>query len=387
MSVRENQLIDFISDSDKYERLLSFEDQMKYQTEIISSFFNQQNITDNTGKDNKLNIFETQSMTNLTSDDECNPFLIFMKTKTDKLSKDQLSKSEAMFVWSDYKRTLNKIIPILISHFKSRTCNMRVVLEVISDFLDSSSSSLTSKMNQVDSCANFLVEYMEHYYSIDTMMKDVDLKVIFKFCSYQKILSNQKIVFRINQTITSENELYLKNFNSKIGEVVSGVLSLDKVKKYYEKLTSKEKAERLAVFNEKKSNIRVIPDLLLKSQKRGKRKIDDVYLSDMLQLSRESSRTNQILINGINVSFRDCPYVVLINLSDLEARFMYQLENKELEMFKTTLQMTISDLYGSTSLVQHFFGKGVIEKKLPILTRIVQVLRNEFIDNKMNTTD
>ena len=75
MSVRENQLIDFISDSDKYERLLSFEDQMKYQTEIISSFFNQQNITDNTGKDNKLNIFETQSMTNLPTAMICTSYL------------------------------------------------------------------------------------------------------------------------------------------------------------------------------------------------------------------------------------------------------------------------------------------------------------------------
>ncbi len=118
---------------------------------------------------------------------------------------------------------------------------------------------------------------------------------------------------------------------------------------------------------------------MIKSQKKGRKKIDDMYLVDMLRLSRDASAPNQFLLKGINLGFRDCPYVLFINLTDLESRLNSQLEAKELEVFKTMVQLIANEMLGSVIYLEGFLGKELLLKRVPIIARICDVVRDKYL--------
>lgn len=369
----------FLQDCDKYDKLTGFDSQVGFQTEIVSSFFNQQTENEKQASppENK-GFIETRSMTNLTADDEYNPFLTFLKTKSDILSPQKLTKSEAFLLWSEYKKTLNKLHPIFASHFSAKNCNLRVALNVLSDFVDSPCATFEEKMRQVDSAICFLVDYMAIYYPVDAMTTQADLRVIFRFAAYQHLLAHPKVVACINLVVNRESDLLLKGFANKLPEVLSGVMKLDQVGKYFDKETAKEKADRIALITEKKSS-RCSPGLMIKSQKKARKRIDDMYLVDMLRQSRDAGATNQFLLKGINLGFRDCPYVLFINLTDLESRLNCQLEAKEIEVFKTMVQLIAHEMVGSVIYMENFLGREILLKKVPIIARICDVVRDKYL--------
>ena len=376
---RDKYLVRFLQDCDKYDKLTSFDSQVGFQTEIVSSFFNQQTESEKQASPTeKKGFVETKSLTNLTADDEYNPFLTFLKAKSDILSPHKLTRSQAFLLWSDYKKALNKLNPIFTSHFSAKNCNLRVVLQVLNDFIDSPADSFEEKMRQIDASIDFLVEYMAIYYPVDSMTTQADLRVIFRFAAYQHLLASPKVVSCINLIVSRESELLLKSLPNKMAEVIAGVMKLEHVARYFVKETAKEKADRIALLAEKKST-HSSPDLMIKSQKKARKKIDDMYLVDMLRLSRDASAPNQFLLKGINLGFRDCPYVLFINLNDLETRLNAQLEAKEIEVFKTMVQLIANEMLGSVIYMESFLGRELLLKRVPIIARICDVLRDKYV--------
>jgi hypothetical protein len=252
---KDKYLVRFLQDCDKYDKLTSFDSQVGFQTEIVSCFFNQQTESEKQASpQEKKGFAETKSLTNLTADDEYNPFLTFLKAKSNILLPHKLTKSQAFLLWSEYKKTLNKLNPIFTSHFSTKGCNLKVALQVLSDFIDRPTDTFEEKMRQIDASIDFLVDYMAIYYPADSMTTQVNLRVIFRFTAYQHILANPKVVSCINLIVNRESELLLKGIASKMVDVVAGVLKLDQVSRYFVKETAKEKADRIALLAEKKSS-------------------------------------------------------------------------------------------------------------------------------------
>lgn len=116
--------------------------------------------------------------------------------------------------------------------------------------------------------------------------------------------------------------------------------------------------------------------MLMKSRQLPTRKIQDAHVLDMLMVCRDSSENNHFLVKGLNLGFRECPYVLLINLVELESRFDNALSSKEREHFKSILNSIGSDMLGSVILLEVFFGGEILTRKLPIIMRICTVLRD-----------
>jgi len=166
---------------------------------------------------------------------------------------NKLTKSQAFLLWSEYKKTLNKLNPIFTSHFSSKGCNLRVALQVLSDFIENPTDTFEEKMQQIDASIDFLVDYMAIYYPVDSMTTQADLRVVFRFTAYQHLLANPKVVACINLIVNRESDLLLKGLTNKIPDVIAGVMRLEQVSKYFVKETAKEKADRIALLTEKKS--------------------------------------------------------------------------------------------------------------------------------------
>ena len=96
----------------------------------------------------------------------------------------------------------------------------------------------------------------------------------------------------------------------------------------------------------------------------------------MLRLSRDSSIKNHIWLKGINLSFRDCPYVLLLNLLDFETRLDGQLSSKDTESFRNMINHIAPDLLGSVMYLEQFFGSDILMKKAPICMRACDVMRD-----------
>lgn len=96
----------------------------------------------------------------------------------------------------------------------------------------------------------------------------------------------------------------------------------------------------------------------------------------MLMMCRDSSENTHFLVKGLNLGFRDCPYVLLINMTDLEGRIDNALSSRDLESFKSILNSIGSDMLGSIVLLECFFGAELLSRKLPIVMKICSVLRD-----------
>ena len=76
----------------------------------------------------------------------------------------------------------------------------------------------------------------------------------------------------------------------------------------------------------------------------------------MLTVCRDSSENTHFLVKGLNLGFRECPYVLLINLSDLERRFDNVLSNRDRDGFKAMLR---ENAFEAGELAQLVAEKGV----------------------------
>ena len=103
---------------------------------------------------------------------------------------------------------------------------------------------------------------------------------------------------------------------------------------------------------------------------------------DMLMVCRDSSENTHFLVKGLNLGFRECPYVLLINLSDLERRFDNVLANRDRDGFKAMLNTICSDMLAAVIILEVFFGVELVCRKLPIISKICTILRfnNSSVD-------
>ena len=106
------------------------------------------------------------------------------------------------------------------------------------------------------------------------------------------------------------------------------------------------------------------------------RRIKDAHLMDMLMLSRECSESNHFLVKGLNLAFRECPYLTMINLTDLEGRLDNVLSSKDLVSLNSILIAISGDMYGSVLFLNSFFGDELLCRKIPIVSKICKVLKD-----------
>lgn len=71
--------------------------------------------------------------------------------------------------------------------------------------------------------------------------------------------------------------------------------------------------------------------------------------------------------------------MLFINLTDLESRLNSQLEAKEIEVFKTMVQLIAHEMVGSVIYMENFLGREILLKKIPIIARICDVVRGMYL--------
>lgn len=253
---KDTELGGYILDSEYFENLSCFEKQIKYQTELLTCFFNQQpdfsNNQDLSPATNRVKI-ESKSMTNLTSDDELNPFLIFLKCKTEIILPSQVSKKRAKEIWADYKKAINKMLPTIRSHINSHNCNITVLLDLLARFIIRKGGSLNNLMRNMDLAVCFAVEYMMVYYQIELLSKQsVDLSQVFRFAAYQVLFKQDEISILINEAVNAESFSQGKQIVARFNEIVTQLKQIPKIGYYFERKSAQEKADLMALLSEKK---------------------------------------------------------------------------------------------------------------------------------------
>lgn len=366
-------------DSKNFDQLSTYDSQLKYQTELLMCFFNQQPDFDQAKEmspaTNRVKV-ETKSMTNLTTDDEYNPFLTFLKAKSDKILPSKMSRKQAMNVWTEYKKAVNKVLPTLRSHLESKKCNLTVLMGLMSSFVSGRGSSVKEVINNIDTVVDFSVKYMVIYYQTDVLCKqEVDLAEVFRFGAYQLLFKDEEINNRLNNVSNNESYLPSKKIPARFLEIIEALKQIPSVRRHLEKTDAQEKAEKIALLNEKKSRLEITVDLLLKSKAQPSRRVRDAHVIDMLMICRDSSENTPFLVKGLNLGFRECPYVLLINLTDLEGRFESRLSNRDREAFKSMLTSIGADMLSAVIILENFFGEELLCRKLPITTKVCTVLR------------
>lgn len=245
-------------DSDKYEQLGNLEQQLPFQMEMFTAFFNQQPEWD-IAKDESPRPVETKTVTNLSTDDEFNPFLTFLKTKTDLLNPAKMSKKEAISQWAYRKKYLSKMYPILMSHFENKACNLYILVRELTSFLSASQTTIAKKVKQLEKCVDFSFKYMNIYYGIDLYKNiNVDLSPIFKFITYQQLLKSQQVITKVNEAVNQLSYNLTSEGSMRLSEITAAVLKIEKVKTYFSKESALQKAEKLNQLMEKKSNVHVL---------------------------------------------------------------------------------------------------------------------------------
>ena len=229
----------YLLDYEQFELLVSFETQIKYQTEFLTCFFNQQpdsqeESNESSPQKSKKKI-ETKSMTNLTSDDEFNPFLTFLKSKTDVILPSKVSKKKAMEIWAEYKKVINKILPIVRSHISSQRCNITILLTLLKSYILRRGGNMATLMQEIDRGIKFLVEYMAIYYQLRLMSKQqTDLSEVFRFGAYQEIFKDREISVLINEAANEECYAQSKLLLTKFNEIVMQLKKIPKIGNYFE---------------------------------------------------------------------------------------------------------------------------------------------------------
>lgn len=246
-------------DSKYFDQLSCFDDQLKYQAELLSCFFNQQPdfepLKDISPATTRVKI-ETKSMTNLTADDEYNPFLTYLKSKTDLIHPNHVSKRQALEIWADYKRAVNKILPIIRNHLESKKSNIRVLILLMSSYVANKGGSVKSILGYMEEVVEFAVKYMGIYYHVDALTKQrVDIREIFRFGAFQVLFKEDEVNSKINNAAHNESFGPSKAMSRKISEITTALKQIPTVRRYLDKTDSQEKAEKLAIIKEKKSSL------------------------------------------------------------------------------------------------------------------------------------
>lgn len=257
-SYRDTPIGCYVVDSQHYDQLSNYESQIKYQAELLTCFFNQESDFDYQKEmspaTNRVKI-ETRSMTNFTSDDDSNPFLTFLKAKTDKILPTKVTKRQAMELWTSYKKTINKVLPTIRSHINSKKCNLRVLMDLVSNFVAGQGSTVKEIVRNMDVVVDFSVKYMTLYYQTEALSNQtVDLQEVFRFGAYQILFKDEAINSRLNNAVHNESFAPSRLVNTKYIEIIAALKQIPTVRKYLEKTDSQEKAEKIALINEKKSN-------------------------------------------------------------------------------------------------------------------------------------
>lgn len=375
----------YMIDSDFFNELCSSEGQIAFQTELTSASFSHLQETSTSKQDRQ--VLETKSMTNLTAEGEYNPFLTYLKLKTKALESDVLSRKEAIEKWVDYKKSMNKIHPILESHLKSKTCRLMVLFSELAKYVsrpvstNNSETLLDSALQRLDEAAQFASEYMVIYYALDLYKTPkIDISLIFKFFVTSAIFRDRVVNARLVQFANDISYKFVKNLSLKMASIVDTICSMENVKTYMAKDTSADPQERIAMMNEKKSRELPHSELLLKSKKpqsrsNQKKKLEDQIINEMLRISRDSNTPSNYLLQGINLCYRECPYVMMLNIFELEGRFDANLAGKDLEGFKTMVRATAADLMSSVLIIESFFRRDKLMTKLPYSFKICDTLR------------
>jgi hypothetical protein len=375
----------FLIDSDFFNELCSLEGQIPYQTELTAASLS--HFQESAQAQLEKQVLETKSMTNLTAEGEYNPFLTYMKLKTKILDSDQLSRREATELWIDYKKSLNKIHPILESHAKSKSCRLSLLLLELCNYVaqpfmgNHSEIHLDSAMSRLEEAAEFASQYMVIYYALDLYKNPkTDISLIFKFFVTSAIFKDRVVNARLVQFASNTSYKLVSNMPRKIMIVTEVIMNMDQVKRYMNKDTSADPQEKAALMKDKMSKEIYHSELLSKGKKPvnrtgQKRKLEDQIINEMLRISRDSTTPSNYLLQGINLSYRECPYVMLLNIFELENRLDANLASKDLEGFKTIVQSTVSDLMSSMLIIDCFFRRDKIISKLPYSFKICDALR------------
>ena len=106
-------------------------------------------------------------------------------------------------------------------------------------------------------------------------------------------------------------------------------------------------------------------------------------MMDLLRLSRDSGTNAQFILKGVNLSDRECPYTLVVNLKEFDKRLLSQLASSQIEIFKQIVQTAGCDILAAVIIVETFFSKEVCFNKAPIISRICDVLRDNQ-DGKLN---
>lgn len=259
MGFKDTPVGGYVIDSKHFDQLTSFDDQLKYQSELLCCFYNQQpdieQMKDISPATTRVKI-ETKSMTNLTADDEYNPFLTYLKTKTNLIHPNKVSKRQALEIWADYKRAVNKVLPSLRSQLESRKCNIKILISLLSSYVASKGGTLQTIMGFMEEAVEFAVRYMEIYYHVEALAKQrVDLREIFRFGAFQILFKDEGVNSKINNAAHNESFGPSKAIPRKFSEIIAALKQIPSIKKYLDKTDSQEKAEKLAIMKEKKSNL------------------------------------------------------------------------------------------------------------------------------------
>lgn len=108
-----------------------------------------------------------------------------------------------------------------------------------------------------------------------------------------------------------------------------------------------------------------------------KKRLDDMQMMDLVRQSRDSSGGSaQFLLKGVNLRARDCPYTLLINLMDFEQRLLGQITNKTMDTFKGMISVVGNDMLAAVIIIEIYFDKETCFTKIPIITRVCDVLRD-----------
>lgn len=179
--------------------------------------------------------------------------MTFLKTKTKILDPEKLARTEAQAIWKEYKRALNKNLPIVNSHFKSKRCSLSLALEEVASYIATASGDIVVVMAQLDTATNFLLKYMNCYYMLDYQNAQiVDLKVIFRFGVYQLLFAHPRVSSKITETLNITSFNQAKVLFAKTKQIQNEVCALSEVQRYFGSVAG-EKPDPKKDFIDKKS--------------------------------------------------------------------------------------------------------------------------------------
>ncbi len=332
---------------------------------------------------------ETVSMTNYSSDDSYNPYLTYLQTKTKVLDRNVMSRKTAMETWRKYKQILSKVHQIIINHMGSRTCTLYQIYNLLILHISTSAQSLEDARSTLTILPKLLTTIASIYYCLP---ESNCLTEAIQFTCLSAVWNLMQA--SVSDLAGKSSYKYAKYFNFKMDEIVSAVSRLEDVKRAMaeidaanEKLTmSKLAPERQIDRKTDYSRNRKFPNkigLQKQSQQKMKKRLDDMQIMDMVRQSRDSSGGSaQFLLKGINLRSRDCPYTLLLNLVDLDQRLLGQITNKTIDTFKGIISVMGNDMLAAVIIVELYFDKETCFTKLPIITRVCDVLRDNQ-DGKM----